>query len=200
MNTNESAIYDKKDEGIQGYYQMVADTITPLLTDDNYIKYGVNQETLDAIGKQVDRFHGMIGLSTVNASGYTTANSELDGYLKDIAANVEQFDLLVEDFADDYPQFVQGYYINSRLGDDVMRHNGIQGTVTIKQTGVPVKGAVITLEGTDKTALTDITGNYRLTEMKPGFYYVVVQADGFANVRLLHRIVKSVVEKLNFEL
>lgn len=201
VNLTGDGIFKKKDEDIQAFYEGLVAVVTPLLDDAFYTKYGVTETTLSDAGKLVDAFHNLIGAQGVNNADYSTANTEVVAALKLIAGNVEQFDLLIEDFSDPkQAAFVEGYHINARLGDDVVRHNGIQGLVTDKKTGKPVAKAVIKLEGTDKMAVSEITGEYRLAEMKPGFYYVVVSAEGYDEVRVLHRIVKGDVEELNFAL
>ena len=200
MNTSASDIFDKKDEDIQGFYAALVTTISPLLTDANYSKYGVTQQVLDDMGKNVTAFHDLIGMDGTDSADYTVANTTINDAVKLISENVEQFELLVVDFAKKYPAFVEGYHINARLGDDVARHNGIEGVITDKKTGTPVKGAVITLEDTDKKVISDITGAYRLDEVIPGYYYVVISAAGYDGVRVLHRILKGKIEEMNFEI
>jgi hypothetical protein len=200
VNLTGDVIFKKKDEDIQGLYTALVKLVSPLLADAGYMKYGVTQATLDGAGTLVNTFHGMIGEQGVNDSDYTTANTAVSAALKLIAGNVEQCDLLVDDFGTEYAGFVEGYHINARLGDDVIRHNGIQGIVTDKKTGAPVAKAIVKLEGTDKVAVSDITGAYRLIEVTPGFYNILVDAPGFEEVKVLHRILKGEVETMNFEM
>lgn len=59
----------------------------------------------------------------------------------------------------------------------------IYGTV-LDEAGVPIDGAVVSaLGGTTAFAVTDRTGQYRLTELPPGPYVVRAHHDGFSGAR-----------------
>ncbi|MBQ4819964.1 TonB-dependent receptor [Aquimarina sp. MMG016] len=66
----------------------------------------------------------------------------------------------------------------------------ISGNVT-DQTGLPVLGASVFLEGTEKGAQTDFDGNYRIEEVVPGSYNLIVSYVGFETQTKFNIIVKS---------
>lgn len=200
MNEPESDIYGRKDEDIQPFFEAEYDLIRPLFEDPNYADYEVTKEVMDAIGVKVTKFHGMIGQPKVVQVDYSVANVEVDTWLDAIALNVEHFDLLVMNLADKYPGFVTAYYENARLGIGEVRHSGIEGMITKKTGGEPVANAVISLENTDKKAVSGLPGDYRLVEVKRGWYYVVVTVAGVQVVRVLHKVVQGKVVRMDFEI
>ncbi len=64
------------------------------------------------------------------------------------------------------------------------------GNVT-DQTGQPVLGASVFLEGTEKGAQTDFDGNYRIENITPGSYNLVVSYVGFETQTKFNVIVRS---------
>ncbi|MFD2563349.1 TonB-dependent receptor [Aquimarina rubra] len=66
----------------------------------------------------------------------------------------------------------------------------LSGNVT-DQTGQPVLGASIFLEGTEKGAQTDFDGNYRIENITPGSYNLVVSYVGFETQTKFNVIVRS---------
>ena len=67
------------------------------------------------------------------------------------------------------PDFEKGYYKNSMLEILGTRHEGFEGTVYDKN-GVPVKGAVVKIDDTDKTAISNSEGHYALLKVRPDVY------------------------------
>jgi hypothetical protein len=199
MNAQESEIFKKKDEDIQPFFEAEYDLIKPLFDDPDYADYEVTAAVMDGIGEKVASFHGMIGQSGVNQSDYTGANTEVDEWLDAIDTNVEHFELLLPNLAVKYPQFAEAYHSNARIGEDV-RHSGIEGLIHKKGTDEPVAGATVSLENTDKTAASDLTGAYRLVEVTAGWYYVVVTMAGNVVVRVLHKVEQGKVAKMDFEI
>ncbi|SHI76369.1 TonB-dependent receptor [Aquimarina spongiae] len=66
----------------------------------------------------------------------------------------------------------------------------LSGNVTDK-TGQPILGASVFLEGTEKGAQTDFDGNYRITNITPGSYNLIVSYVGFETQTTFNVIVRS---------
>ncbi len=66
----------------------------------------------------------------------------------------------------------------------------LSGNVT-DQTGQPVLGASVFLEGTQKGAQTDFDGNYRIENVTPGSYNLIVSYVGFETQTKFNVIVRS---------
>ncbi len=66
----------------------------------------------------------------------------------------------------------------------------LTGTV-IDETGTPILGASVLLENTTKGAQTDFDGNFRITEIEPNSYNLIVSYLGFETQTQYNIIVKS---------
>lgn len=65
----------------------------------------------------------------------------------------------------------------------------IAGTVVDKETGQPLIGANIIIEGTSLGAATDVNGHYTILEVPPGTYKLKVSYIGYRNTIISHVIV-----------
>jgi len=83
------------------------------------------------------------------------------------------------------PLFYQEYK-NLRVIDDLKRKSqingdsdmGITGTVTNMETGLKQPGVLVSIEGSNATALTDAEGNYTLTLSEAGNYTLTAKLKG----------------------
>ena len=66
----------------------------------------------------------------------------------------------------------------------------LSGNVT-DEAGQPILGASVFLEGTEKGAQTDFDGNYRITNITPGSYNLIVSYVGFETQTTFNVIVRS---------
>jgi hypothetical protein len=115
------------------------------------------------------------------------------------AKNIKQFDLLKDEFAIANPDFVQGYTINSAIDKTGTRHSGIEDTVTAKA-GNTISGATARLDGTKKTAITDLNGHYRIDRVKTDDYTVICSAPEHSTQTIKHHITRGRIDELNFVL
>ncbi|UCG60340.1 MAG: von Willebrand factor type A domain-containing protein [Candidatus Zixiibacteriota bacterium] len=67
----------------------------------------------------------------------------------------------------------------------------IVGTITDAETGDPVIGASVMLDGTRRGAMTDFDGNYVIANVKPGTYSVRISHLDYATVTVTDVIVKA---------
>ena len=65
----------------------------------------------------------------------------------------------------------------------VSRPGELVGRVRALETGGPLRGADVVLEGTDRTARTNERGWFQIPDLPPGDYVVVVRAQGYADGR-----------------
>lgn len=73
----------------------------------------------------------------------------------------------------------------------------VSGTVHVRNTEQTVSGATVTIEGTDRTALTDSLGRYTLRDVPPGPAIVIVKRLGFAPSRMPVIIASSGAQTLD---
>ena len=60
----------------------------------------------------------------------------------------------------------------------------VAGSVAVRQTGQPVPGAIVSLEGTSLTSVSNQTGRFRIDSVPPGSVMLVVRAPGFLDAHV----------------
>ena len=76
----------------------------------------------------------------------------------------------------------------------------LKGNVVDKQTGEPMTGATIQLEGTTFGTVADIDGNYLLTNVPTGVYNILVKYVGYKDALASNISMTSEEKVINFEL
>jgi hypothetical protein len=198
MDFNASDIFRLKDADLLPFVSHARGLITPLLTNVDYIPYGVTASALEDIVTDAQKFNDLIGVANVDTSGNTVANKNINAAIKKLQGNVAQFDLLIGYMASANPDFATGFRINSAIDSTGVRHTGVEGLVTYN--GVPLAGAIVKLANTTKTVITDINGFYSLIKVMPGDYSVEVSANGHGGKAVIQRIARGKITKLDFEL
>jgi hypothetical protein len=78
------------------------------------------------------------------------------------------------------------------LSMEALAQNGtLQGTVKDKETQEAIAGAIVTIEGTSFGAQTDTSGKFKITDMQPGSYDVVVKYIGYKPAELFNIIASN---------
>jgi hypothetical protein len=201
VNTRADKIFRMRDADLLGFATEIQQVITPLLTDADYIKYGVTAAQLSDIVADATTFNAMIGKADVANSTNTLANAAINTVIDALRLNIKHMDLLVDEFEAANPAFVQGYHINSEVGEAGIRHSGIDGHVrTGGATGTPVANATVSLQNTGKSAVTDLNGYYHLDRVTPDDYMVVCSANGYASQSKLHHVSRGKIDEIDWEL
>lgn len=199
VNTTADKIFKIKDAALLGFVNTIIEAITPLLADANFIKYGITADQLNAIAANANSFNSLIGAASVTDSENTVANTAINKVIEQIHENIKHFDLLVDEFAESNPGFVQGYHLNSTIDNTGMRHSGIEGYVRNKN-GEAIVGAKVKLQGTLKTATTDLKGYYHIERTDPQDYMVECSAEGYTTQTKLHHISRGKTDEMDWEL
>lgn len=74
------------------------------------------------------------------------------------------------------------------------------GAVRDAQTGAPLPGAVVSLEGGNKATLVGTTGIYRISNIRPGSYIVVAKRLGYIPLRKPVEILQGQIDSVGFSL
>ncbi|MEO8413683.1 MAG: carboxypeptidase-like regulatory domain-containing protein [Ginsengibacter sp.] len=198
-NTWEGKIFHMKDTDMMSYSTSVVNLLTPLMANTDYIPYGITAASLDAITTRSTNFNHLIGKAQQSESVNATTNTAINKAINLLHGNISHMDLLVDEFENSDPGFVQGYHINSSVDNVGVHHSGIRGTVR-NTGGEPMAHVTIALEGTAKEAVTDLMGVYRLDRVSPGDYRVEVSAAGYASTSVVHHISSGRIDELDFQL
>lgn len=199
VNTRADKIFKMRDADILGYAMQIGQVITPLLTDPDYMKYGVTAAQLTAIGTDATNFNNMIGKADVANSGNTIANAAIDKIIDALRLNIKHMDLLVDEFEATNPQFVQGYHLNSEVDNTGIRHSGVEGYVRTKTGGV-ISNAKVALGNTTKYAVTDLLGYYHIDRARPDDYMVECSATGYTTQSKMHHISRGKTDEMDWEM
>jgi hypothetical protein len=201
VNTRPDKIFRMRDADVLGYVTEIGQLIAPLLTDVNYMKYGVTAAQMTDIMTNATAFNGMIGKADVANSDSSVANAAINKVIDDLRLNIKHMDLLVDEFEAANPDFVHGYHINSEVGYAGIRHSGIDGYVrTGGANGMPVSNATVSLQNTTKSAVTDLNGYYHLDRVMPDDYMVVCTAAGYTSQSKLHHVSRGKIDEMDWEL
>lgn len=174
---SESEIFKMKDGDILTFVQQLIKAVytDALFLDTDFITFNITKAQIDTILLNAQAFNKKIGETDVIDSGSTIANANMDAAIALIHGNIVSMDNLVGNIGILNPDFEAGYYKNSMLEVLGTRHEGMEGTVY--RNLVPVKGAVVKIDGTDKTAVTDANGHYSLIKVRPDTYTATATSD-----------------------
>jgi hypothetical protein len=102
------------------------------------------------------------------------------------------FDLVNSYFIDTNPVLVDELALAKQIITTGVHHTGVTGTVF--KEGLPLKGITISIAGTNKTAVTDMEGNFIITKIKTGDYTIEAKdKSGETQSKNIH------INKANFE-
>jgi hypothetical protein len=200
MDIREYKIDRLKDADILPLAQHVQTVITPLLADPAFAPYGITASQLsDAVSDATD-FNNSIGQANVTGSGNTVANKNINAVIKLLHGNMVQFDLLIDYFKTDNPDFAAGYKINAALDNSGVRHTGIEGIITDAATTQPLAGVTIGTSHSSKTTVSDITGNYSLAELQAGDCNLSFTCNGYIAQTFAHKLVRGHIDEVDVAL
>ena len=72
---------------------------------------------------------------------------------------------------------------------------GVAGTVVDANTGSPVSGASVMLDGQGIMTTTDVSGEFRISNATPGSDVLVIVAYGYNDVNLPVEMTKNVIDE-----
>lgn len=197
---SESDIFRMKDADILPFVTNLNTNVftAAQLADATFATYNITAAQIATIVTDATTFNNKIGVADVVDAGSSTANDNITDIITAIHKNIATMDSLVGDFNAAHPDFVDGYHKNSTLDKLGTRHTGIQGVVT--QNGVPKKDVHVTVDGTNKLAITDINGHYAIIRVSPKLYEVKAANEGGDAQTKTFNIRQGHIDELNFEL
>ena len=197
---SENYIYHLDDANVLPFITNLINNVftTALLTNADFIPYGITSAKIATIAADAISFDGKIGNANVVDSGVSTANKNINDTIDGIHENFTTMTNLVSHFKTANPNFIDGFYQNSQLIILGKRHTGIEGMVT--KDGIPQAGITVAIEGTNKKTVTDNDGHYVIIKTKPGNITIKTTKNGTDNAAKHIQINRGHIESLNFEL
>ena len=129
---------------------------TELFADTKFITYKVTEILIAALVTDAISFNKNIGTIKEDSNFSSSANDNMNLIIDNMDLDVESMDKTIQYFANDFPEFVNGYEKNKALTTTGVRHEGVLGRVT--KGGVEQESAEVTIDG--KVILTDAEGNF----------------------------------------
>ena len=195
-----SDIQRLKDGDILGVVIRIANALSPLMQDADFLKYELTQQMLTDVMADATTFNSNIGKAGLIDSGSSIANKNLNEGIKLLRNNIKQFDRLINKFADTHPDFIEGYKMNSVADNTGTHHSGIAGTIKNAATGEPIKEARIQVDGSDKMTASDLVGYYELMKLRAGDYEVNFSAAGYTSKTMVLRVARGKTTKVDITL
>ena len=83
-------------------------------------------------------------------------------------------------------------YLNNRVIDNIATHSsGIALTFVDAVTHAELSGVEVSIDGTNKTAVSDIKGRAEITSVKAGTYNVIISLSGYKTLTIKMDITKG---------
>ena len=141
-----------------------------LYADADYIKYEVTKLKVDAIVAKAVDYNSKIGKTTQTSNTSSTANTQIDKIIDLIHLDVESMENTINVFADEHPEFIDGFNKNKIIYKTGVHHQGVQGKVYKNDVLAPE--AFLRIVDTDKTTTSDALAVYKIIYMKVGHYTI----------------------------
>ena len=165
-------IYRMKGINILTFITNTVDTVftTALYADVDFIKYNVTKLKIDAIVAKAIDYNSKIGKTTQTGNTSSTANTQIDKIIDLIHIDIESMENTIGVFADEHPEFIDGFNKNKVIYKTGVHHQGVQGKVY--KNNVLAPEAFIRIVDTDKTTTSDALAVYKIIYMKVGHYTI----------------------------
>ena len=198
MSYSKSDILEMKDGEVLGIVNKVVKIITTLLDDVVFKTYGITALQLSDLGALAIKFNGEIGHAGLVIHGATVANSNLNDVIKLLQGGIEMMSLLLPNFLLLYPDFVEGFNLNSKTIDLGVHHGGVTGNITLEKTGEALADIKVEIVGTLKNDTTDLLGNYAIIKVNSSTVMIQASGDGVVTQQKVHTFHRGRIETLDF--
>ena len=172
VDYTEYKIYRMKGINILSFVTNKVDAVftTALYADADFIKYNVTKLKIDSIIAKAVDYNSKIGKTTQTGNTSSTANTQIDKIIDLIHVDIESMENTIGVFADEHPEFIDGFNKNKIIYKTGVHHQGVQGKVYKKEVLTP--DALVSIAGTDKSTTTDELGAFKIIYMKVGHYTI----------------------------
>ena len=170
-----------KDSEVLGLVNGLVSVITPLLDKPEFKDYTITQDTLKRVTDLATAFDNSIGEANIIDSNTSIAGKNIDSILKDIRGNVTQFNLLIDWFENNHPDFVTGYRTAAAIDQTGIHHSGVRGIITNSLTGELVEDATVILQGkkNTKSTLSGEDGDFEISKFRAGKCKLIISTPGY---------------------
>ena len=201
VKINKSTLKRCKEADVEGLIIKVVDVIrSKILPDAGFAIYLITDDTLTDVLDLAADFKKAIAAPGLAANSLSVAGSQIDAVIEKLHENLEQLELLVDFFEETDAAFVEGFYLNSKLEELGVQHNGLHGTVVNAVTKEPIAGALVAVVGTKRSKVANENGVYDLERVRNGACTIEASANGFVSKQAAYRFKRGRHDDLDFEL
>jgi hypothetical protein len=173
--------------------------------------YGVTENLLAELKSAIELFHDAIPKPRLGITKKKQATDQLELLFKANDAILEKFDILIEIVRKSEPVFYAAYRDNRKIIETGTVSLAVKGMVTDKESGKPVKGAMITfsLKGESEQSSnvkpylvkkTAGKGRFKIRNLHSGIYNVTIKKNGFADEITTIAVSDRETSELNIQL
>ncbi len=143
--------------------------------------YGLSTAVIDAFKTAIDSYGSTVPGPRNAAANKTAYGKSLITLFRDADLQLKgKIDKLINGISTAEQQFLNGYKANRMIVDSGHTTTQLSITVTDGENDNPIKGAMITIDGTAVDKLTDKEGSTSIKPIKPGQYHITIRKEGFS--------------------
>jgi hypothetical protein len=200
VDFSQSEVEELRDGDVQPFCLGVKNVLTPLIGDVIFDTYGIDAPVLNAGMTTADDFKAYIGKTKNANADKTVAGGSIGLEFTQLRENNDQFDLLIEHWKTSNPDFYNGYQAINVEDDIGIRHTGIEGTITKKSDGTPLKDVVIKNLTKNKAVKAGLTGFYSLIKQMPGECEIEVSLAGYKTIKKIVKMKRGKILDMDWEM
>jgi predicted transglutaminase-like cysteine proteinase len=158
---------------------------------------------INAIDKAITAYQQTSGTPAAAKAHKTEGTQAIADLMHPIDTSLGLIDnLMMSHYEDDkkLEDMLKEYLVNRQTDSLPTHHNGIQATITDFATGASLQGAIITLEGTGKTATSDINGIAEIIKLKTDTYNITISLAGYSTQTIKVTILRGKITELTVQL
>jgi hypothetical protein len=200
ISQTQNSIFKLKDPSILPFALNLSKNLQPLFADPNFLPYQITTQMLSNLITNATIYNNSIGQAPLAKSVSTVANQNINATIKLLNKNIRQFRLLLHNFATINSAFATECRLLCAWQNPVPHHSGFRGLITDAATGLPLPNARIAIEGTKKSAIAGLSGNYELIKMHPGNYQITFSAPNYTTKTIVFHITRGNIATLDIQL
>ncbi len=158
----------------------IKDALQPYITDQSLLDYNVTPQMWPAFTASIENYQSV---ETSPRSAIVTRKSETQ-QLKTLFADAnsqckDTLDRIVASLRFTHPDYYNSYMDSRRIVNQPTITTKLKAIVIDAITGQPVPMAIISINGTEQSAMSNISGKAHINQVKIGMHTVTCTAEGF---------------------
>ena len=188
-----------KDSDIYALVSSIINVLQPMLTDEQFLEYDINEEMLESVMTNAITFADHLEINSRINTGSSIASQTINELIQRLDRNIQQFDRLINKFASTHPEFVAGYHMNTSLENPIAYFTGIDGTLISEADDKLIPSSLLAI-ASKKGTLADAKGNFAIINICGCECEITVGASGLTSKKTVVRIPNGKTAEVNIAL